>query len=57
MKKYHRWFGLVLSVFMLVFFVSCIILNDRSLFRICVVSRVFIPTSYHICNFNNGIIK
>lgn len=57
MKKYHRWFGLVLSVFMLVFCVSGIILNHRSLFRSCEVSRGWMPTSYHICNFNNGIIK
>ena len=57
MKKYHRWFGLVLSVFMLVFCVSGIILNHRSLFRSCEVSRGWMPTSYHIRNFNNGIIK
>ena len=57
MKKYHRWFGLVLSVFMLVFCVSGIILNHRSLFRSCEVSRGWMPESYHIQNFNNGIIK
>ena len=56
-KKYHRWFGLVLSVFMLVFCVSGIILNHRSLFRSCEVSRGWMPSSYHIQNFNNGIIK
>lgn len=56
-KKYHRWFGLVLSVFMLVFCVSGIILNHRSLFRSCEVSRGWMPASYHIQNFNNGIIK
>lgn len=56
-KKYHRWFGLVLSVFMLVFCVSGIILNHRSLFRSCEVSRGWMPVSYHIQNFNNGIIK
>ena len=56
-KKYHRRFGLVLSVFMLVFCVSGIILNHRSLFRSCEVSRGWMPVSYHIQNFNNGIIK
>ena len=56
-KKYHRWFGLVLSVFMLVFCISGIILNHRSLFRSCEVSRGWMPASYHIQNFNNGIIK
>ena len=56
-KKYHRWFGLILSVFMLVFCVSGIILNHRQLFADCDVSRSFLPPAYHIQNFNNGIIK
>lgn len=56
-KKYHRWFGLVLSVFMLVFCVSGIILNHRQLFADCDVSRSILPPAYHIQNFNNGIIK
>ena len=56
-KKYHRWFGLILSVFMLVFCVSGIILNHRQLFADCDVSRSFLPLAYHIQNFNNGVIK
>jgi hypothetical protein len=49
-KKYHRWFGLVLSVFMLVFCVSGIILNHRQLFAGCEVSRSLMPSAYHIKN-------
>ena len=56
-KKYHRWFGLVLSVFMLVFCVSGIILNHRQLFAGCEVSRSLMPSAYHIKDFNNGINK
>lgn len=56
-KKYHRWAGLVLSVFMLVFCVSGIILNHRKVFSGCEVSRKWLPSSYHIKNFNNGIVK
>ena len=56
-KKYHRWFGLVLSVFMLVFSVSGIILNHREVFSGCEVSRKWLPASYHIKNFNNGVVK
>lgn len=56
-KKYHRWVGLVMSVFMLVFCVSGIILNHRSLFRECEVSRSLLPLSYHVKNFNNGIVR
>ena len=56
-KKYHRWFGLILSVFILVFCVSGIILNHRQLFADCDVSRSILPPAYHIQNFNNGVIK
>lgn len=56
-KKYHRWLGLVLSVFMLVFCVSGIILNHREVFSGCEVSRKWLPASYHIKNFNNEVVK
>lgn len=56
-KKYHRWIGLVMSVFMLVFCVSGIILNHRSLFCSIDVGRWWMPASYHIKNFNNGVVK
>ena len=56
-KKYHRWFGLVLSVFMLVFCVSGIILNHREAFSGCEVSRKWLPASYYIKKFNNGVVK
>lgn len=56
-KKYHRWFGLVLSVFMLVFCMSGIILNHREVFSGCEVSRKWLPASYHVKNFNNGVVK
>lgn len=56
-KKYHRWFGLVLSVFMLVFCVSGIILNHREVFSGCEVSRKWLPANYYIKNFNNGVVK
>lgn len=56
-KKYHRWVGLVMSVFMLVFCVSGIILNHREFFSWGEVNRSLLPSSYHIKNFNNGVIK
>lgn len=56
-KKYHRWLGLVLLVFMLVFCVSGIILNHREVFSGCEVSRKWLPASYYIKNFNNGVVK
>ena len=48
---------MVLSVFMLVFCVSGIILNHREAFSGCEVNRKWLPASYHIKNFNNGVLK
>lgn len=56
-KKYHRWIGLIVSVFMLIFCVSGIILNHRQLFRSCDVDRCWMPSNYHVANFNNGVVK
>ena len=54
---FHRWAGLLVSVFTLVFCVSGIILNHRDVFRGAQVSRSIMPASYKIRNCNNGIIK
>lgn len=56
-KKYHRRIGLIVSVFMLIFCVSGIILNHRQLFRSCDVDRCWMPSNYHVANFNNGVVK
>lgn len=54
---FHRWTGLLVSVFILIFCVSGIILNHRDVFGGAEVSRSILPASYKIRNFNNGIIK
>lgn len=56
-RIWHRWVGLVFSVFILLFSVSGIILNHRSLFSSCEVSRSWLPQAYHIENWNQGIVK
>ncbi len=56
-KKYHKWVGVVFALFLLVFCVSGIILNHRSWFGGCDVSRGWLPSGYHIENFNNGVVK
>lgn len=56
-KGFHRWAGIVMAVFLLVFCVSGIILNHRSAMRSCSVSRSLLPSDYHFGNFNNGIVK
>lgn len=56
-KKYHKWVGVVFALFLLVFCVSGIILNHRALFGGCDVARWWLPTAYHVDNFNNGVVK
>lgn len=56
-QVFHRWAGLLFSVFLLVFCVSGIILNHRELFAGCDVNRSLLPASYHIKNFNNGSVR
>lgn len=56
-KNVHKWIGLVLTVFLLLFCLSGLVLNHRGLFASCSVSRSILPEAYHIRNFNNGIIK
>lgn len=56
-RSFHKYVGLVLSVFLLVFCVSGIILNHRTLVAGCNVNRLLLPSDYHITNYNNGIVK
>ena len=56
-KNFHRWAGLIVAVFMLLFCFSGIILNHRDAFAGAEVSRTLLPASYKIKNYNNGIIR
>ena len=57
MRKYHKWVGLVLSIFIILFSVSGIIMNHRQLFSGCEVGRWWLPSDYHLKNWNGGILK
>lgn len=56
-KWMHKWLGLPLCVFMLLFCVSGILLNHRDLIKNCSVSRTLLPSDYSIEDYNNGCIK
>lgn len=56
-KKHHKWFGLLICFFMLMFCVSGIVLNHRSLVSGCEVSRKWLPGSYHLKNWNGGLLR
>ncbi len=56
-RKYHKWVGVVFALFMTVFCVSGIILNHRAWVSNCDVSRSWLPSAYHVGNYNNGVVK
>lgn len=56
-RSFHRWAGLLFSIFILVFCISGILLNHRAAIAGCDVNRSLLPSSYHIRNYNNGILK
>lgn len=56
-RLHHKWLGLFLSVFLVIFALSGIILNHRSLVAEMEVSRRFLPQEYQYAQWNNGLIR
>lgn len=56
-KAVHKWIGLILTIFLLLFCISGLILNHRSSVIAYSVSRGLLPAGYRIKNFNNAIVK
>jgi len=57
LKKYHKWLGLILTVFILFASVSGIILNHRKALSGIDVRRTLLPKEYHYHNWNNAAVK
>ena len=56
-KKHHKWLGLTFCFFMLMFCLSGIVLNHRSLVAEVNISRGCLPSDYHYKNWNNGLLR
>jgi hypothetical protein len=56
-KKYHKWLGIVLTIFILLFALSGIVLNHRGLFSPIDVNRSILPDEYSYKNWNNAGVK
>jgi len=56
-RKYHRWAGLVLSLFFFLFAISGIVLNHRSLFSGFSLSRDVLSSSYQYKNWNSAALR
>ena len=56
-KKYHKWLGIILTLFIFIFSVSGIVLNHRQLFSGIDVNRNYLPQEYRYNNWNNAGVK
>lgn len=56
-RKHHKWFGLAICFFMLMFCVSGILLNHRSLVSGVNISRAHLPGRYLYANWNGGLLR
>ncbi|MCU4175398.1 PepSY domain-containing protein [Carboxylicivirga sp. N1Y90] len=56
-KKYHKWAGIILSVMLLLFALSGIALNHRSLISKVNISRNYLPSSYSYNNWNSAALR
>ncbi|MCT4586242.1 MAG: PepSY domain-containing protein [Carboxylicivirga sp.] len=56
-RKYHKWVGIVLTVFLLLFSISGILLNHRQLIRSIDLPRGILTSSYQYGNWNNAALR
>lgn len=56
-RKQHKWLGLGMAFFLLVFCVSGILLNHRSIIKNSNVSRRYLPSRYEFRNWNGGLLR
>jgi len=57
LRKYHKWPSILLSLFVLIFAVSGIVMNHRSLFSSVDIPRKYLLDDYKYQNWNNAAVK
>lgn len=55
--KHHKWLGLLLGPFVILFCISGIVLNHRRQWASTDISRAWLPTDYRYDNYNNGLVR
>ena len=55
--RYHKWFGIVVCMFLVMFVLSGIILNHREQFADCDISRRYLPSRYEYDKWNGGLMR
>lgn len=57
LRKFHKWPGIVITIFVILFTVSGIFMNHRSLISKIDISRSVLPQDYSYQNWNKGAVK
>lgn len=57
LRAYHKWGGVILSLFLIIFAISGIIMNHRNIFSSFEVSRTLLPSNYTFQNWNLAALK
>ncbi len=56
-RKHHKWFGIIMSFFIIMFCLSGLLLNHRNLINNKNVSRRWLPSRYEFNNWNGGLLR
>ena len=56
-RKWHKWLGLILGFFLIMFCLSGIFLNHSSLIKNYSISRAYLPIEYQYKKWNNGLLR
>lgn len=56
-KQHHKWFGLLFTVFLLLFCISGVLLNHRNMISDMDISRKYLPEHFQYKKWNNGALK
>jgi hypothetical protein len=56
-RKWHRWPGLILGLFFILWAISGIVMNHRGLFSGFDINRKYLPAEHRYTNWNNAAVK
>ncbi len=57
LRKFHKWPGILITLFVILFSVSGIFMNHRGLISSVDLSRSLLPEEYSYLNWNKGAVK
>jgi len=57
LRKFHKWPGIVITLFVILFSISGILMNHRDLISAIDINRSVLPEEYSYQNWNKGAVK